>query len=156
MKYTLLCLFTFIFSTVFATDHELVILNSENKGLLKVITGGGVYEDGEVVEITVLPKPGSYFEGWSGDTVANSFTIRLTMNQDMTIRASFSEAQNINQRQRPRIGNGTLLSDRGSLLRGCFISTDYYHGDQSKIKDGTKEGIFKAVASLVLNLDYIL
>jgi hypothetical protein len=48
------------------------------------------------------------------------------------------------QRGRPYQANGTVVSDDSTLLRGCFISTDYYHFDTTNIKDGTKEGIYKA------------
>ncbi len=48
------------------------------------------------------------------------------------------------QRGRPYISNGTVVTDEGNRMRGCYIFTDYYHKDPSEIRDGTKEGIYKA------------
>ncbi len=48
------------------------------------------------------------------------------------------------QRGRPVMSNGTLVSDMGTRLRGCYIATDYYHKNQSQINKGTKSGIYKA------------
>lgn len=55
------------------------------------------------------------------------------------------------QRGRPYLSNGTVVADNGSLLRGCYIATDYYHFNPSGIKAGTKEGITKAATEYGMN-----
>ncbi len=55
------------------------------------------------------------------------------------------------QRGRPYLSGGTLVADNGHRLRGCYISTDYYHYNQSEIRAGTKEGITKAATEYGMN-----
>ncbi len=125
-----------------ADDYTLTVVGGAN-GNITMDPAGGTYANGTVVAVTALPDCGYQFDGWTGDKTAMSFTTYITMDGNKTLNASFSTMPAGPQRQLARNGLGTLLTDRGTRLRGCYVYNDYYHFDQSEIRAGTKEGIYK-------------
>ena len=54
---------------------------------------GGVYLDGNTVELTAVPDDEWSFFSWSGNQTDTSETIRITITEDTTITATFVEGQ---------------------------------------------------------------
>jgi subtilase family serine protease len=53
--------------------------------------GTGVYDPGDVVEITATPAVGWEFSGWSGDLGGSAVPEYLTMDSNKTVTATFTE-----------------------------------------------------------------
>ena len=97
---------TNIFKTAIAALALLVVFNSckekeETKYLVTVtcnpeqgtVTGGGEYEEGEVITITATANSGYYFARWDGSSLTDStFTVKVS--KDRTFTAIFGKFEN--------------------------------------------------------------
>ena len=63
-----------------------------NKAEWGIVTGSGSYLDGTSVTIEAVANTGYYFSKWSDGAVSNPR--KLTVNQDMTLYALFSDTEN--------------------------------------------------------------
>ena len=54
------------------------------------VTGAGTYDSGTTATLTASPDSGYSFEGWGGDAIGTTNPLSLTVNQDLTVTASFS------------------------------------------------------------------
>ena len=52
--------------------------------------GGGVYKAGSIVAVTAKPDSGSNFTGWSGDATGTTKKVKVTMNADKNVNATFA------------------------------------------------------------------
>ncbi len=125
--------------------HDLTIVGGAN-GTITLDPDKASYSDGELVAVTAIPDWGYKFDGWTGDQTAMSFTTYIEMDGDKTLNASFTPyPTGQTQRLKPRNGLGTLLTDRGTRLRGAFIRNCYMaYQNEPVIMEGTKEGMLKA------------
>ena len=55
--------------------------------------GGGVYKAGSVVAVTTKPDSGSNFTGWSGDATGTAKKVKITLNTDKSVNATFSPTE---------------------------------------------------------------
>ena len=51
---------------------------------------GGVYDEGQVVDVTAIPDAGYQFDGWSGDATGTDNPLSVTMDANKNIGANFS------------------------------------------------------------------
>lgn len=54
------------------------------------VTGAGTYDSGTTATLTASPDSGYSFDGWGGDASGSTNPLSLTVNQDLTLTASFS------------------------------------------------------------------
>lgn len=59
-----------------------------------VSTTGGEYKQGQIVDVTAIPKNGYFFQEWVGDITSFQDSISLTVDSDKTITAKFFQAPN--------------------------------------------------------------
>ena len=55
------------------------------------VDGGGSYVAGEIATVIASPSLGYLFTGWTGDASGNSNPLSVTMNEDLTVGASFTQ-----------------------------------------------------------------
>jgi len=62
-------------------------------GFTPVVTGDGIYSSGTTANVSATANPGYQFNGWTGDTVAdsNSPNTTILMNGNKTVTANFEE-----------------------------------------------------------------
>jgi uncharacterized repeat protein (TIGR02543 family) len=78
-------------------QYSLVVTADETKGNVELSNFKELYEEGEMVTLTVSAKEGYKFLGWYGDTITNENSITLTMTQNYNITANFEESSsNVN------------------------------------------------------------
>ncbi|NLD72420.1 MAG: hypothetical protein GX649_06850, partial [Chloroflexi bacterium] len=64
----------------------------EGQGRVDVSPAKDVYDEGEVVTLTAVPDPGWSFVGWSGDLTGSDNPATITVNDDITITATFEQS----------------------------------------------------------------
>ena len=80
-----------ISNTVQAADTEyFLFVNLVGSGSV-TYNGTGVYDPGDVVEITATPAVGWEFAGWSGDLSGSAVPEYITMDSNKTVTATFTE-----------------------------------------------------------------
>jgi len=95
------------------------------------ILGGGTYNEGTAVMVTVTPATGYTFTGWSGDITNTSPSVTITMNSNKSIAANFQTQNNIGVIVRPEklfspdnggnVGAEKWVIENAHLLDGCEI-----------------------------------
>jgi hypothetical protein len=71
------------------------------------VSGNGTYTSGSTISISATPANGYQFSHWSGDTSGNSNPTSITINQDTSVIANFTEINNSNSWSTAlEIGNG--------------------------------------------------
>lgn len=55
------------------------------------VSGAGTYNEGTVVSVTATPDPGWQFDGWSGDASGTANPLSITMDENKSVTANFSE-----------------------------------------------------------------
>jgi lysyl endopeptidase len=81
---------TATFSEVTVTQYTLTV-NTVGQGTVTLNPPGGTYNEGTVVTLTATPSSGWQFDNWSGDLSGTQNPITITMNDDKTVTANFSE-----------------------------------------------------------------
>ncbi len=92
-------------TSVTMNGNRIVVANFEENFTLSVsVEGNGhvsadpdqdFYGPGDVVDLTATADPGWSFAGWSGDTGGTSATTSVTMNDDRSVTATFTEDEYI-------------------------------------------------------------
>jgi uncharacterized repeat protein (TIGR02543 family) len=81
---------TATFSEVIVPQYTLTV-NTVGQGSVALNPPGGTYNEGTVVTLTATPSSGWQFDNWSGDLSGTQNPITITMNDDKTVTANFSE-----------------------------------------------------------------
>ena len=114
-------------------------------GGIEIEPACGPYKTGDIVTITAVPDEGYVFDQWvTGVDEAQKTTnpVSITVSGDTELVANFRLVDGIpTQRDRVGIMNSTVVSDKGTRLRGCYVDTYYWKDDQSEILEGTKDSI---------------
>ena len=106
------------------------------------VSGDGTYNSGSTISISATPSNGYQFSHWSGDTSGSSNPLSITINQDTSIVANFTEVINsysLSTSSSPS-NSGTVSGD-GTYNSGSTISISatpsngyqfsYWSGDAS-------------------------
>jgi uncharacterized repeat protein (TIGR02543 family) len=70
-------------------QYSLVVTVDNVKGEVEISNKKEMYEKGEAITLTAVPKDGYRFIGWTGDFVSGENTIDITMTQNYNITANF-------------------------------------------------------------------
>lgn len=98
-------------------------------GGIEIEPACGPYKTGDIVTITAVPDEGYVFDQWvTGVDEAQKTTnpVSITVSGDTELVANFRLVDGIpTQRDRVGIMNSTVVSDKGTRLRGCYVDTYY-------------------------------
>jgi uncharacterized repeat protein (TIGR02543 family) len=104
------------------------------EGYVSRSPSGETYEEGTEVTLTATPDTGWHFNGWSGDASGSSNTITITMNNDMSVTATFVNQPPVAtftysySGNRPRILHPvTFDGDASYDPDGSITEYDWYH-----------------------------
>lgn len=87
------------------TNYTLTVTNSSNGSVTKS-PDKTTYTSGEQLTLTAIPNSGYTFAGWSGDASGSTNPLSITVNQNLSITASFSPIQNSDLISNLTISNG--------------------------------------------------
>jgi uncharacterized repeat protein (TIGR02543 family) len=104
--------------------HELTV-NTVGQGSVTLDPAGGSYPYGTEVTLTAVPDAGWQFDGWSGDLSGTTNPATITMDDDKTVTATFSEVTvpqytlTVNT-----VGNGSVTLDPpgGTYNEGTVVT----------------------------------
>ncbi len=94
-----------------------VLANDPNLGS---VSGSGTYPEGTTINIGATPNPGAYFTSWDDGNTDNPRTVTVT--QNMTFTAIFSEVQTFTINVRPEYPLQGTTYGGGSYPAGTVIS----------------------------------
>ena len=98
---------TFIESNTQQFTLDTTIVGS---GTVTLMPGGGIYDAGTVVTLTASPDENFVFDGWSGNLSGTNTTASITMDDDKSVTAAFTELVTPQYSIYPTIsGGGTLV-----------------------------------------------
>ncbi len=100
--------------------------NTEAGGTVAVTPEKAFYGFNEQVGLVATPKPGWIFAGWSGATTESATSITLTMTENKSITATFTQEQYTLTRNKGGQGSGSIkvTPDRASYLFGEVVSVE--------------------------------
>ena len=85
---------------------EYTITVTANNPLLGTVTGGGIYPEGSIAEISATPYEGSVFTGWNDGNTDNSRSIVVTQNMEFMAMFTKTETYTITVRaENPLLGS---------------------------------------------------
>ena len=85
-------LITAIF-TELAANQRTLTMQTQGTGTVTLNPPGGVYDVGTVVTLTALPGDGFQFDNWSGDVTGTISPTTVTVDDNKTVTATFSQSQ---------------------------------------------------------------
>lgn len=97
--------------------------------------GSHTYDDDEVVTVIATPSRDWSFDHWEGDTSGSSTTVRITMDRDKRIIASFAEPPPSELLRVPTVGN---------IPRGWYLNKDQPYGTYES-EDGHMWGLLEYI-----------
>ena len=65
--------------------------NTIGSGSISLNPSGGIYDESTTVTLTAIPDAGYQFSGWNGDLIGETNPSVITMDDDKTVTATFSE-----------------------------------------------------------------
>ena len=81
-----------------ASQYSLTVgVNPEGSGSVSLDPAGGIYDEGEVVELTALAAGGWVFISWSGDLIGSANPATISMNANKAVVAVFTESASFYQ-----------------------------------------------------------
>ncbi|TGO03291.1 hypothetical protein PN36_09445 [Candidatus Thiomargarita nelsonii] len=86
------------------------------------------YNQGTSVTLTATPVSGSTFTGWSGGGCSGTGSCTVTMNNDLTVTATFQLVQRTLTINKSGTGSGTVTSSPPGINCGTDCSHDYNQG----------------------------
>jgi len=110
-------------------------VSPENSGSA---TGSGSYQSGSSVSISASPQTGYQFSYWSGDASGSQNPLSITINQDTSIIANFSEIDESNEwSNASNLGNGwksfswfgSFYETNSNWIYHLKLGWIYRHGD---------------------------
>ncbi len=104
------------FTAIFSRASYVLSFTATGQGTVILDPPGGTYEEGTQVTMTAAPEDGWEFDSYSGDLLGEYNTAIITVDENKTIFASFT--QTATQEVAAEAGGGS--SSGGG---GCFIST---------------------------------
>ena len=102
------------------------------------VSGTGSYESGSSVSISASPQTGYQFSHWSGDASGSQNPLPITINQDTSIIANFSEIDESNKwSNASNLGNGwksfswfgSFYETNSNWIYHLKLGWIYRHGD---------------------------
>ena len=135
---------------------EYTITVTANNPLLGTVTGGGIYPEGSIAEISATPYEGSVFSGWDDGNTDNPRSIVVT--QDMEFMAMFTKTETYTITVRPEnpllgttYGSGEYTLNQvvniGAIPTTGFYFTGWQDGNVDNPRTITVMGDAEYIAS---------
>jgi hypothetical protein len=135
---------------------EYTITVTVNNPLLGTVTGGGIYPEGSIAEISATPYEGSVFTGWNDGNTDNPRSIEVT--QNMEFMAMFTKTETYTITVRPEnpllgstYGSGEYTLNQvvniGAIPTAGFYFTGWQDGNVDNPRTITVTGDAEYVAS---------
>ena len=135
---------------------EYTITVTANNPLLGTVTGGGIYPEGSIAEISATPYEGSVFSGWDDGNTDNPRSIVVT--QDMEFIAMFTKTETYTITVRPEnpllgttYGSGEYTLNQvvniGAIPTTGFYFTGWQDGNVDNPRTITVMGDAEYIAS---------
>lgn len=135
---------------------EYTITVTANNPLLGTVTGGGIYPEGSIAEISATPYEGSVFTGWDDGNTDNPRRIEVT--QDMEFMAMFTKTETYTITVRPEdpllgttYGSGEYSLNQvvniGAIPTAGFYFTGWQDGNVDNPRTITVTGDAEYIAS---------
>ena len=135
---------------------EYTITVTANNPLLGTVTGGGIYPEGSIAEISATPYEGSVFSGWDDGNTDNPRSIEVT--QDMEFMAMFTKTETYTITVRPEnpllgttFGSGEYTLNQvvniGAIPTAGFYFTGWQDGNVDNPRTITVTGDAEYIAS---------
>ena len=137
---------------------EYTITVAANNPLLGTVTGGGIYPEGSIAEISATPYEGSVFTGWNDGNTDNPRSIEVT--QNMEFMAMFTKTETYTITVRPEnpllgstYGSGEYTLNQvvniGAIPTAGFYFTGWQDGNVDNPRTITVTGDAEYVASFL-------
>ncbi|HSL73071.1 MAG TPA: choice-of-anchor Q domain-containing protein, partial [Ilumatobacteraceae bacterium] len=123
------------------------------------VTGAGSYLSGAVVEVTAFPADGWSFDHWSGDLTGVANPATVTMDEDMTVTATFVQDSNTYTLDVTPQGEGYVVVEPspGPYADGTAVTLEaipasgwYFQGWTGDITGSTNPVTFEIHASMAV------
>lgn len=135
---------------------EYTITVTANNPLLGTVTGGGIYPEGSIAEISATPYEGSVFTGWDDGNTDNPRSIEVT--QNMEFMAMFTKTETYTITVRPEnpllgstYGSGEYTLNQvvniGAIPTAGFYFTGWQDGNVDNPRTITVTGDAEYIAS---------
>ena len=126
--------------------QSLVVAKVGN-GTVTLDPPGGAYDIGAVVTLTATPATGCAFTGWSGDLSGTTNPVRITMNGDKAVTATFSAVPSYTLT--PSAGTGGTIAPNApqTVLRGANTTFTVAPSSGYHIADVRVDGVSQGVVS---------
>ncbi len=135
---------------------EYTITVTANNPLLGTVTGGGIYPQGSIAEISATPYEGSVFTGWDDGNTDNPRSIEVT--QNMEFMAMFTKTETYTITVRPEnpllgstYGSGEYTLNQviniGAIPTSGFYFTGWQDGNVDNPRTITVTGDAEYIAS---------
>ena len=109
---------------------EYTITVTANNPLLGTVTGGGIYPEGSIAEISATPYEGSVFTGWNDGNTDNPRSIEVTQNMEFMAMFTKTETYTITVRPENPLLGSTYGSGEYTLNQviniGAIPTTGFY------------------------------
>lgn len=124
-----------------APQYTITVLANDPE--LGTVTGSGTYPEGTTIDISATPNTGAYFTGWDDGNTDNPRSVTVT--QDMTFTAIFTEVQTFTITVRPEFpllgstyGGGTYPVNTVINIGATPNSNFYFSGWQDGNMDNPR------------------
>ncbi|MGL1884989.1 MAG: InlB B-repeat-containing protein, partial [Reichenbachiella sp.] len=85
------------------------------------VSGGGTYQEGSVVSLNATATSGYQFDGWSGDASGSTNPLSVTVNENRSITASFSQVSTTQYTINANSNGNGSVSGGGTFDEGSTI-----------------------------------
>ncbi|MBC7250951.1 MAG: hypothetical protein H5T62_11770, partial [Anaerolineae bacterium] len=106
------------------TPHYTLTVNVVGSGSVTLDPAGGTYDAGTVVKLTAVAAPGWQFDHWSGDLTGSANPATVTMNENKTVTAHFTQIEPHYTLTVNVVGSGSVTLDPpgGTYVEGTEVT----------------------------------